>query len=213
MNWGTILPGISALLATLTGLQRFERDSPPKVTDSKLKAKLEFAVIACKGLGLDERIYTYDGDVVDPNARMVLTLRGYREFTLGIKCTSYDHGYTKSAEWHLERVYSRLSWPSSQKALNALGVAWVGAGSFQNLSGVMAPEDRVFSLGQKDFFFTAAVEETDAPDASDSPIGTIDHAILTSVYLYDEAGQALESQIGPVTVPPIPEPEPPPEDP
>ncbi len=198
MNWDTILPGLATLLASLTGLQAFERDSPPKATDPKLKAKLEFAVTSCSTVGRDERRYTYVGGP-DPNASVTIAIHGNRQFTLGVKCISYDHSPTKAAEWFLERIYTRLSLPSSQAALNDLGVAWVGAAPFVNLSAVLRPEDRAFSLGQKDLFFTAAV--TDQAD-SDPPIGTIDSVTLTSVYLYDVDGSQLAQQIGPTQIGP-----------
>jgi hypothetical protein len=203
MRWDLILPGIGNLLGRLTGLQQFERDSPAKLTDTRLKAKLEFAVTACTSVGRDERRYVYDGTVTDPNARVKLTITGVRQFTLSVKCVSYDHSPMMAAEWHLERIYTRLSWPSSQQALNALGVSWTGAGTFTNLSTIQKAEDRVFSLGQKDLFFTALVEDSTPPVAGylgDSPIGTIDQVILTSVYLYGPDGQQLGKQIGPTTI-------------
>jgi len=207
VDWATVLPGIAALLARLTGLQTFERDSPPKFTDPVLKAKLEFAVTSCVAVGRDERRYTYDGTVVDPNARMVLTIDGNREFVLAVKCVSYDHTPLHSAEFFLERIYTKLSWPSSQAALNAVGISFTGAEKFVNVSANISDADRVFSLGVKDFRFLASVTDTVPPDPTDvshfgdSPIGTIDHVQLTSVYLYGVDGNPLGKQVGPIVVP------------
>lgn len=199
MRWDIILPGIAALLARLTGLQSFERDSAPKMTNAKAKAKLEFAVTACSTVGRDERRYTY-ATGPDLNATVTLVITGVRQFTISVKCVSYDHTPTKSAEWHLERIYTRLSWPSSQHALNAIGVSWVGAEKLVNLSSATGmSEDRVFSLGVKDFLFTALVEDSEPADASpvtgDSPIGTIDTVEIKSVYLFDVDGSQLGKQI------------------
>ncbi len=199
MRWDLILPGIATLLGTLTGLQRFEANAPIKVTDPKLKAKLDYRVLACTGLGRDERRWTHDPDETDPNLAMKLELCGVRQFTLSVKCLSYDAVPTKTAQWYLERVYTRLSLPSSQAALNALEVAWIGGGSYTDLSAAVSAEDRIFSIGSKDFMFTTAVTESD----DDESIGTIDHAIVTSVYLYGTDGEPLGKQIGPVTIPPL----------
>jgi hypothetical protein len=199
MPWDTILSGIATVLATLTGLQKFERDSPPKITDPTLKAKLEFAVTACSTVGRDERRYIYTAGP-DPNATVAIELHGNRKFTLSVKCITYDHGYQNSAEWFLERIYTRLSLPSSQAALNAAGVSWMGAAEFHNLSSTLRPEDRAFSVGQKDLFFLAAVTETEV--ATDPPIGTIDSVILTSIYLSNVDGTHLGKQIGPTTIGP-----------
>lgn len=203
MNWAAILPAVRALLVKLTGLQVFERDSPPQMTNPALKAKLEFAVVGCSTVGRDERHYEYSSSDPDPNRRVTLTIRGVRQFTLQVKCTSYDHGPLVSAEYWLERVRTKLAWPSSQQALNAVGTSWTGCpGSYQNLSAVGKQEDRVWSVGVLDFQFTAAVIDSTPPDSADSPIGTIDSVELTSVYLRDSSGTPLAKQIGPDVIGP-----------
>lgn len=200
MRWDQILPALATLLARLTGLQNFERDSPPKMTDPALKAKLEFAVIACSSIGRDERRYEYHQEISDPNARMLLTVEGTRQFTIAVKCISYDHSPMKSAEWFLERIYTKLSFPSSQAALNAVNVAWIGAASFQNLSSQLDASNRIFSVGQKDFFFTAGISDSNADDPG---IGTIDAVVITSIFLHDVDGDPLGLQIGPVQIGPV----------
>ncbi len=201
MDWATFLPALSALLAKLTGLQDFERDSPPKFTDPVLKAKLEFAVTSCIAVGRDERRYVYSPTDPDLNKRVTLTIEGNREFALTVKCISYDHSPLKSAEYYLERIYTKLSWPSSQQALNDAGMSFMHADNFINISQALSPEDRAFSMGVKDFHFLAAVVDVDSPDSADSPIGTIDEVELTSIYLFDVSGDPLGKQIGPVVIP------------
>lgn len=199
MNWALILPGLAALLAKLTGLQQFERDSPPKMTDPKLKAKLDYAVISCVAVGLDERRY-----VETSPGMMALSMYGQRQFALQVRCISYDHGPTMSAEYYIERIRSKLAWPSSQAAINALGCSWLPGGSFRNLSDTPVGEKRVFSIGAGDFSFLATIADSEAPDSADSPVPTIDHVIMTSVYLFGESGAPQAPQIGPDTVPPLP---------
>lgn len=204
MRWDLILPGLATLLASLTGLQAFERDSPPKVTDPKLKAKLEFAVTAVTAIGSeDEWRRVYNPSEPDPNKRVTTQVCGTRLLTLSVKCISYDHSPMNSAEWFLERIYTRLGFPSSCATLRGIDCAWVDSGSFVNLSASLRPEDRVFSVGQKDFMFTTAVNEiADGDPDYDGPMGTIDSVVLTSIYLYGVDGNPLTTQIGPTTIGP-----------
>ncbi len=190
MRWDVILPGLSALLGKLTGLQVFEENSPQKATNAQLKAKLTFKVSSCVGLGEDEWRYTQHGAGPDQD----LTICGTRQFTLSVICEGYDAKATSAAYWYLERIYTRLSRPASNAALLALGVSWVDAGPFHNLSRPMGEGDRVFSIGQKDLMFTAVVNDSD-DDPADFPITTIAEVQLYSNTLNGADGVPLTKQI------------------
>jgi len=58
------------------------------------------------------------------------------------------------------------------------------------------------AVGSLDFQFLAAIVDASPPDTADSPIGTIDSVILTSVYLYAVDGSHAGPQIGPDTIGP-----------
>lgn len=188
MRWDVILPGLAALLASLTGLQITKTDMPQKVTDSALKAQLEFRITACTGIGEDDWRYSADSDPT----QQLLTVCGQRSFTLQVKCTSYDAANTSMAPWFLERIYTRLSRPASLAAMAALDVAWCEAGPTLDLGQSISEEERIFSIGVKDFMFTAAVN--DADDA-DSPQATIQHVNLTSNTLNNVDGNPLTRQV------------------
>lgn len=190
MRWDLLLPGLALLLGNLTGLSVTKADMPDKVTDSALKAQLSFRITSCTGIGEDEWRYVAD---TDPTQQHV-TISGHRLFTLSVKCESYDATNTFMAPWFLERIYTRLSRPSSIAALQALGVSWVDNGPTLDLSGVISEEERIFSIGQKDLMFTAVINDAD-DDATDDPMATIQHVNLTSNTLDNVNGVPLTKQI------------------
>jgi len=190
MPWNTILPGLAALLASLTGLQITKTDMPQKVTDSTLKAQLEFRITSCVGIGEDEWRYVADTDPTQQH----LTICGHRAFTLQVKCTSYDATNTNMAPWYLERIYTRLSRPANLAAMDPLGVAWTDAGPTLDLGQVISEEERIFSIGVKDFMFTAVVNDADT-DPADDPQATIQHVNLTSNTLNNVDGTPLPVQV------------------
>lgn len=190
MRWDLILPGLSALLAGLTGLQITKTDMPQKVTDSALKAQLEFRITSCVGIGEDEWRYTADSDPTQQH----LTICGHRAFTLQVKCTSYDATNTHMAPWFLERIYTRMSRPTSLDAMGTLGVAWIDAGPTFDLGQSSSEEERIFSIGVKDFMFTAVVNDAD-DDPADDPQPTIQHVNLTSNTLNNVDGTPLTRQV------------------
>jgi hypothetical protein len=164
MKWGTILPGIQALLVKLTGLAAVnvgELDvGDQKFTSSKKKGQISFSIISVKSIGNDELRYAFDPDA-DENESMSVTVCGNREFTLGIRFEGFDHGFERAAAWYLERIFTRLSRPASAAALRAVECSWVGASPFVNLNATISDEDRIFSRGQRDFSFITVVNDAD----------------------------------------------------
>lgn len=183
-DFATMLPGFAALAVSLTGLQVFQRNSPPKVIDPKLKGKLDFRVIACRPVStFDEIRYVFDTVL----GTYTMVSSGLRKLTIQVTFEGFDHGYGRDALFYLERLASRIVWPSSLAALNVLEMSLLDRGTFVDLSKVLSAEDRQWSVGTKDFIFLAVLNETpDNPD--DNPANWIETVIFTSNPLLGEDG-------------------------
>lgn len=181
MRLDLLLPAIAALLGSLTGLDARDGGMPAGFTDPVLKAKLEYRVTAINGIGDDEWRYGDPGDGLEH-----LTICGTRKFTVSVRCESYDQSSNLSAQWYLERIYTRLSRPSALDALRAVDCCWIDSHSYVDLP--TPKDDRVWSIGVKDFVFTAAVNDSADDSAADSPITTIDTVQFVSQYLFQPDG-------------------------
>lgn len=193
MNWDVILPGLAALLASLTGLQVKDRDNSQEMTnpDPTAKGQLLYSVTSCSSVGIDE--LRYDPDPADPTGWTTkLLICGQRYFTLQVRFEGFDQGDTLSARFYLERIRTRLNFPSSNDAINKLGCAWADDGPFILLNNTY--DDRVFSVGTIDFMFNACVNEPDT-SADDSPIGYIQSVSIASHFLYDSSGSPASTQL------------------
>jgi hypothetical protein len=187
MNWDILLPGIASVLGVLTGLDVRDLGAPPGFTDPVRQAKLEYRVIACSGIGQDEYRYAYDAGA----DTMRLTLSGVRKFTVAVRCEGYDQGSARGAQWYLERIYTRLNLPNVNDYFDSLNVAWIDAGPYVDLP--TEKDNRLFSVGSKDFVFTTSVNES-ADGLGDpllpvaSPVPYIQSVQFVSQYLYAADG-------------------------
>lgn len=199
-TFAQMLNGFAALATQLTGLQIVQAHMPVKATDPIKKGRLEYRVIACRPISkvTDEIRYAFDTGT----NTLVMTSEGMREITIQTKFIGYDNRPTQDALFYLERLGDRLAWPSSVTALQALDMALVARESFIDLSRVISAEDRVGSIGVKDFRFNAVV--TEAPDnPTDNPTNWIEVLEFYSAPLLDVDGNPSPHQIaGSVTRPP-----------
>lgn len=204
MNWSTILPGIQALLVSITGLRSANVGDADggnqKFTSTVKKGQLSFKVVSVRHIGRDEtRLEEVDvaGDI-----HLEETVCGNREFTLQLLFEGYDHNFTKSAEYYLERIFTKLSRRTSRAALDAVGCSWTGVTPFVNLSKVVSNEDRVFPRGARDFTFLTAVNDHD--DDPSEWVGWIETVELYSNPLNDVSGDPASVQVSFTGPPPAP---------
>lgn len=196
-TFATTLPALALLMTRLTGLQMVEeRDSPQKVVDPQKKGKLQYIVMGCKPVGQDEIRYTYNSGT---NTMDVVVL-GMRRLTVTARFEGYDHRPGQDALFYLERLGTRMSWPSSVQALQDVGLSLIERTSFINLSRVYEDSDRRWSIGQKDFIFNFLLEEP--PGADDTPVSWIQTVIWASDTLDDVDGLPLDRQISGTVVAP-----------
>lgn len=190
MRWDLILPGLSTLLASLTGLQVSEAFVDEKATRSQLKGQLKYNVISCTPIERAE--IRYVADTVDPN-KVVEVICFHNAFTLSVRCEGYSRKFTQFAPWHLERIATRMNRATSRAAVRALGCAWIGVGPTVDLSAMTADEEPHFqSVGVKDFMFTGVVNDKNEDDAATDTIATVE---LASHYLYGVDGVQLPSAL------------------
>lgn len=218
MNWSTILPGIQALLVSITGLRSANvgdaDDGKQKFTSAVKKGQLSFKVVSVRHIGRDETRLE-EVDVVTPGPsgpsgpepdvhtiHLEETVCGNREFTLQLLFEGYDHSFSKSAEYYLERIFTKLSRRTSRAALDAVGCSWTGVTPFVNLSKVVSNEDRVYSRGARDFTFLTAVNDHD--DDPSEWVGWIETVELYSNPLNDVSGDPASVQVSFTGPPPAP---------
>lgn len=180
-DFATMLPGFTALVAQLAGLQIEKANGPAKMIDPRLKAKLETRVISCRPVSAvtDEIRYTYN----ETTGVNTMTSEGMRALTIQVKFEGFDHGPARDALFYLERIGDRIVLPSSLATLRALGMGLTNRGTFQDLSKVLSAEDREWSIGVKDFMLLAVVTTT--PDAgvgvgSDNPANWVQSVTFVS---------------------------------
>lgn len=187
------MPGISSLLAKLTGLVPANvgpaDDGGQKFTKSKgsgkKKAQISFKVVSIKHIGRDVTTYALN----EAEDALVETVSGHRVFALQVLLESYDHGFSNTAEWYLERIFTKLSRSTSKAALRAIECSWVDVSPFVNLSAAISDDDRVFSRGARDFSFLTVVNDTD--DSDDETIYWIETIDLYSNTLDGVDGEPL----------------------
>ncbi len=205
MNWEAILPGIQTLLVAVTGLRSANvgdaDDGKQKFTSPVKKGQLSFKVVSVRHIGRDESRLEEVSEGPSGPIHFEETVCGNREFTLQLLFEGYDHSFTKSAEYYLERIFTKLSRRTSRAALAAVGCSWTGVSPFINLSAVISKEDRVYSRGARDFTFLTAVNDHD--DDPSEWTGWIETVELYSNTLKDVSGTDTPTQVS-FTGPPAP---------
>lgn len=188
MNFETSLPAIAALMTSLVGLRVDQRNMPQKVTDPKVKGKLVYTVTSCISNGLNDDVrFVYNAGT----GLLDVVVSGLRTFTLSVRFEGYDQSLPHDALYYLERLGTRLIYPSSLATLAALDVSLIRRLSFQDLSRILSAEDRVWSVGQKDFVFQCVVTYNPTDGGADSPSSWIEHVQVLSDDLLGEDGLAL----------------------
>lgn len=125
---------------------------------------LYLKVTSCVTIGEDEDRYDDDGNV---------TQTGLRRFVLNVQAEVTEDADSKSAIQTLERIRTRLRRQSVLDALLDVDVALVEVGTTQNVSSTF--DKRVWSIGNLDVTFCAAVNDTDPV-----PVGWIERVVLSS---------------------------------
>ena len=158
-----------------------------------------YAVTNVTSIGLDDDVrYVYDSG----SNGMVVTVFGIREFTFSVRFEGLDHTADRDALFYLERLRTRLIWPSSQDALIAIGASLTKRLAFQDLSRILSAEDRVNSIGVLDLVFQAVVEDSPSTPTDDSPISWIQTVNWHTNTLNNEGNVPLVKQISDtITVP------------
>lgn len=125
---------------------------------------LYLKVTSCVTIGEDEDRVDDDGYV---------TQTGLRRFVLNLQAEVSEDQDNKSAIQTLERIRTRLRRQSVIDALLGVDVALVEVGTTQNVSATF--DKRVWSIGNLDVTFCAAVNDTDPV-----PVGWIERVVLSS---------------------------------
>lgn len=199
MDWNSLLAGIAALIARLTGLQICDVDGVQPFTDPALKGKLSFKVTSAHRVGDHEIRYgtktiTPEATEEDPDPEpyeiLVASVCFHREFTLTVTFEGYDQTADNDAIFYLEEIDARFGFPSAHETLLGLNCSLVSAE--RSFKTPFISEGRVFSCGKKDFVFLAVVNEED--DAG-GDVGYISQVTIDSMYLRTPDGVPSKSQV------------------
>jgi len=126
MDLATIEPGLLAWAAALTSVPAAFClwENAPRVQHRGQLVLLRW--VSEVGVGEDETLYTYAANA-DPSLEMTPTVSGNRLVVVQIDIEVHDQRAGVNAHALASRARTRLQWPSIQAALEALGLALVGA--------------------------------------------------------------------------------------
>jgi hypothetical protein len=155
MNWGTIRPGLKALITSLSGgLEAFWVDEPRGFTDPSTQAILTLTIKSVTTIGWDEMSQLQD--LTKPTGHELQDeWRGNRRFTLSIKAESEIQTDTGSAYQYLENVRDRLNFRGSCETLRGLDCVVVNLIPTEDLTAAL--DDRNRSIAVLDVIMNARV--------------------------------------------------------
>lgn len=126
MDLSVIGPGLLAIAASLTGVEasccQWEND--PRVAHNGSLVLLRW--VSEVGVGEDDVSYAYAANA-DPLLEMTPTVTGNRVVVVQLDIEVHNQAAAVNAHAIASRARTRLQWPSIQAALEALGLALVGA--------------------------------------------------------------------------------------
>ncbi len=126
MDLSVIGPGLLAWASTLTGVEasccQWEND--PRVAHNGSLVLLRW--VSEVGVGEDDVSYAYAANA-DPLLEMTPTVTGNRVVVVQLDVEVHNQAAAANAHAIASRARTRLQWPSIQAALEALGLALVGA--------------------------------------------------------------------------------------
>jgi hypothetical protein len=170
MNMRAILDGLGPLLASVSGCRVADADTdafrfPPRGGGADSFARLDFHVRDVTPVGLDELRSEYDpdaeveDDTYEPElGGITYTQTGQRSLVLEVR-VECDTPFTA---WPFaERVRDRIDLPSTEAALEALGLAVARCGRARDMT--YASEGRMLSVAVLEIWLNAASGETEGP--------------------------------------------------
>ena len=178
MDFATVQSELPAAIETLVGIPCQWRTQPRQMV---LGAVATLDVLAPSSLGVDDVSWA---NVGDPDLTHVeATITGYRELTLQVSVWSDKQTLAESARCYLERLRTRLRFPTALETLRGLDLAHVRT---EAIVDVDPTEDgRIRSMATMDVRLGYAVSETD------EPIPFIEQARIRSEFFRDAAGDPL----------------------
>ncbi len=185
-DWSTLQTELPALIAALMEIPCDWRKQPRKMQQG---AHASLDALAPTALGVDDVRWA---DVGDPATGVQATVVGQRELTLQVSVWSPQQTLGSSARVYLERLRTRLRWPSTKETLRDLGLALVRIETVVDVDPV--EDGRVRSMSTMDVRIAYGASETDAE------IPYIEDARITSTFSNaagDQLGPALQIDISP----------------
>lgn len=179
MPWGTIRDTIKAWAESASGLKAVWTEEQRPFIDGP---HVLLNVISVAPVGVDETRAEEDlGAAV--GEEIVQSQTGMRRFTVSCSAQNFiNQTAEKNAAYYLERLRTRLRWPSAHATFVAAGIAVVGTGPLS--LGDYDFDGRRVSLASFDIMLQAAVSD------ADTGIGYIETVEVSSA-IEDEAGDIL----------------------
>jgi hypothetical protein len=148
-----------ALLATGLSLAVWENEPRPRTPE----AFVVLSWVSAVRPGVDELVYDFDPDTLDPLAEMVPTVRGPRVYVLQLAVESYSQAASANGRQYLERASVRVRWPRAVATLAAENAALASLGPAR---GADYPADqRMVSRWLCEARINATAAETDSAGA------------------------------------------------
>lgn len=184
-DWTTLETRLPALFGELLGIPCHWRAQPQKMQQG---ASAVIDLLAPTSIGVDDLRWT---DVADPTTGAITgvqaTIVGQRELTLQVSVWSPSQKLGSSARMYLERLRTRLRWPSTLATLKELGLAHVRTEGVVDIEPEQ--DNRVRSGAALDVRLAYAASEADVA------IPYIETARVQSVSVRNAAGDPLPASV------------------
>jgi len=156
-DWATLETELATLLSSLLEIPCQWRTQPTKLHQG---AHAFVDALAPTALGADDVRWADVGGTPETPDFVQATVVGQRELTLQVSVWSPSQSLSSSARMYLERLRTRLRWPSTLEALRGLGLALV---TTENVVDVDPVQDgRVRSQSTLDVRIAYGALEADA---------------------------------------------------